>query len=683
MGTLIWLQNILTVAVGLGFVIFFHELGHFLLAKWNGVKVEKFSIGFGPPLIRWRGEETEYALSAFPLGGFVKMLGENPEEVSETENDPRAYNNKSVGARMAIISAGVIMNLILGLACFTIAYAWGGLKEVSGEIGSVAAGQPAYAAGIRAGDKIVAIDGHPDASFEDLMRTVVLSGSGQVVHLDLERPGRKDRISVDVEPRREADNDRPTIGIGFAEDLNLAPKSPYLAPPGLDGAVPMPDGGFRGGDRIVAVGPADEEARPVASVRELNRLMAEFRDKPLTFVVERSASDDASTVAGGKAGGPAKARVTLPPNRFLDLGARMTMGPIAAIQGGSEAARAGFRTGDRILNVDGSDDFDPIRLPTIVSEAAGRPLTFEVQRPGKSGKPDEVVTLTATPDASPTWTENVLAAEPLEVPGLGLAFEVRPEVARVIEGSPAAKAGLKPGDVLRSMTLTYPEEVKGKKKPRSLTFLFGVPAKGEPEPDVEQVGWPSAFAMIQAGPGNPSIVAPEPEVKFTLVGSKTPISIRPEPDPTWFHPQRGLQFDILQKSAPPLGLVEATRRGGGEAVEKMAEVYYMLRGLGQGRVSGKNIGGPIRIAQIAYAFASSGLAPFIYFLGVLSVNLTVLNFLPIPPLDGGQMMFLIGEKIRGRPLPESALAGLTWAGLFLVLGLMAFFIFQDVKLSLF
>ena len=118
METLNSFLTIAKVALGLGFVIFIHELGHFLLAKWNGVKVEKFSIGFGPTLFGWRRGETEYVLAALPLGGFVKMLGEGPDEQESKSTDPRAYPNKSVSARMAIISAGVIMNLFLAVGCF-------------------------------------------------------------------------------------------------------------------------------------------------------------------------------------------------------------------------------------------------------------------------------------------------------------------------------------------------------------------------------------------------------------------------------------------------------------------------------------------------------------------------------------------------------------------------------------
>ncbi len=92
-----WLLNILKVAVGLGFVIFIHELGHFLLAKWNGVKVEKFSIGFGKTIFGFRRGETEYVLAAIPLGGFVKMLGESPDDENSKTTDPAPIRTNPSG----------------------------------------------------------------------------------------------------------------------------------------------------------------------------------------------------------------------------------------------------------------------------------------------------------------------------------------------------------------------------------------------------------------------------------------------------------------------------------------------------------------------------------------------------------------------------------------------------------
>ncbi len=167
METLKNIFSIAEVALGLGFVIFLHELGHFVLAKWNGVKVEKFSIGFGPTLLGFTRGETEYVLAVLPFGGFVKMLGEGPEEEANKSSDPRAYPNKSVGARMAIISAGVIMNVFLGLACFVYVYKKG-IDEMPTTIGAVVAGMPAYEAGFLPGDEIVAIDGRRDLSFNNL-----------------------------------------------------------------------------------------------------------------------------------------------------------------------------------------------------------------------------------------------------------------------------------------------------------------------------------------------------------------------------------------------------------------------------------------------------------------------------------------------------------------------------------
>src|SRR5262249_42291644 len=162
---------------GLSFVILIHELGHFLVAKWYGVKVKAFALGLGPIVWGFRIGETVYGIAPFPLGGYVSMLGETPGEDPDKDADPGAYPNKSVGARMAIISAGVVMNLICGLLFFIIAYHHGGLQETPAKIGSVVAGMPAYEAGIRTGDEIVALDGRREVSFEDLLRTVALSGS--------------------------------------------------------------------------------------------------------------------------------------------------------------------------------------------------------------------------------------------------------------------------------------------------------------------------------------------------------------------------------------------------------------------------------------------------------------------------------------------------------------------------
>ena len=108
-------------------------------------------------------------------------------------------------------------------------------------------------------------------------------------------------------------------------------------------------------------------------------------------------------------------------------------------------------------------------------------------------------------------------------------------------------------------------------------------------------------------------------------------------------------------------------------------IYAMFRSLAQGRVGPGGVAGPLRIAQVAYDTARSSVTDLIHFLGILSINLAVINFLPIPPLDGGQMLFLAAEKIRGRPLPDSALSAGILIGIFLVICLMVFVTYQDIS----
>ena len=361
-------------------------------------------------------------------------------------------------------------------------------------------------------------------------------------------------------------------------------------------------------------------------------------------------SGDDAAIA--KAASPKRVTATLPPNHFVDFGFRLTIGPIASIQAGSPAEKAGFRKGDRIVKVDGQD-FDPMRLPDLCYEHAGRAMTFEVERS------DQPVTLTVTPDATPPWTELLIASltEPLEVPGLGLAYAVLPKIAAIAPDSPAARAGLKAGDTIGALTFTLSRT----KKPETFTL------------DDKAAAWPAVFSLLQLE------LDPRSPVQLVVNNSNTPVTITPEADPTWFHPLRGLQFTALRRMLPPQAPAAAIRRGFDDTVTNILSTYATIRSLVQGRVSPKNLGGPLEIAQVAYASADSGFKELIYFLGFLSINLAVLNFLPVPPLDGGQMVFLIAEKIRGRPLPESALSAGTWLGILLLLMLMVFVMFQDIS----
>jgi regulator of sigma E protease len=651
--------TVLKVALGLGFVVFIHELGHFLLAKWNGVKVEKFSIGFGPTLLGFRRGETEYVLAALPLGGFVKMLGEGQEETDVKSSDPRAFPNKSVGARMAIISAGVIMNLIFGMFCF--AYYFGQEhEEQAAVIGAVVGGSPAYTAGVRAGDAIVAIDDRVNPSFMGVKRRVALSGSGQKVRLQIKRPGRDDLIETEIQPRRELTGDAPTLGIrpGYSLSVYDFKAPPGMASPPTFPALELAERESKS-DILVAAGPEGQPAEPIASPQEYEKLLERYPEKPIVHVIERRPIGPSDVAAKPPA---VRTELTLPPNYFVDFGIRFELDPISAIGSGSPAAAADFRVGDRIVKVNDSEDFDPLRLPARCFQNAGKPMAFEVERLDASGA-QKRLTITVTPDDTPYRLGLVLPNEPVDIPGLGFCFPLRNRVSAVRSDSPAARAGIKAGDSINSMTLPPRKPVAGAAAAsydRAETIKI----------DELNPGWYSALSFLQSRPIQ--------EVELTVNGGTKPVTVTPEIDKTWPNPDRGLRLLDAVRKRPAQNFVASIKSGYYETLDNIAEFYATIRGLATRRVSPKNLGGPILIAQVAYSFADSGLTDLILFLGVISVNLAVLNFLPIPPLDGGQMVFLAAEKIRGRPLPDSALIAGTYVGLLFVLCLMIFVTYQDV-----
>jgi regulator of sigma E protease len=158
----------------LGVLIFFHELGHFLLAKYFNVKVLRFSLGFGFKLIGKKIGETEYVISTIPLGGYVKMLGENDDEaeVVPPEESGRAFNNQGVMTRIAIVAAGPIFNMILALFLFIGIYLVSGNYVLTSEIGQVRPGSPAEKAGLLKGDVILTVQGKPTESWSKIKQTV-------------------------------------------------------------------------------------------------------------------------------------------------------------------------------------------------------------------------------------------------------------------------------------------------------------------------------------------------------------------------------------------------------------------------------------------------------------------------------------------------------------------------------
>lgn len=168
--------NIISFAVVLGVLIFAHEFGHFLLAKLMGVGVEKFSLGFGPRIVSRKIGMTEYMISAIPLGGYVKMVGEAPDQELDDSLLPLSFSHKPLFKRSLIVLAGPVFNLLLSVAIFFVFFQIFGLPIVKPEVGEVQQGMPAHESGILTGDRVVSIDGGRVTRWDEMAALIKQSG---------------------------------------------------------------------------------------------------------------------------------------------------------------------------------------------------------------------------------------------------------------------------------------------------------------------------------------------------------------------------------------------------------------------------------------------------------------------------------------------------------------------------
>lgn len=272
----------ITIAAGivmLGILVFVHELGHFCVAKLCGVKVLKFSLGFGPRLISHQRGETEYMICAIPLGGYVQMLGEGVGDQGEDaeidpEEEKRSFANKSIPRRMAIVAAGPIMNLVLPFMILPLAYLVGinlpAYLEDPPCVGYVIPESEAAKSGFREGDCIVKISGMEVATWTDTGPALVNS-AGEPIVFTLQRDNGIEELVIG--PENGALEGLQSIGILPGQDAVIG----SLAP-----AMPALEAGIKEGDRILSIGEHE-----IVSWYELKDVIQDFGGRPVSVVVER------------------------------------------------------------------------------------------------------------------------------------------------------------------------------------------------------------------------------------------------------------------------------------------------------------------------------------------------------------------------------------------------------------
>ena len=333
------LQKLLAFLVVLSVLVVFHELGHYWVARWCNVKVLRFSVGFGRVVWsrRFGPDRTEWAISAIPLGGYVKMTDEQEGGVAAADL-PRAFNRQSVGRRIAIVAAGPIANLLLAVVLFAATF-MAGVPGQKAFLAEPRPGTPAASAGVRAGDLVVAVDGAPVRSWQDL-RWRLLESSG--------RP----EIALAVVPGG-ADPDRRTARVLPLSAVAITDwEGPFMSrlglladfgPPLVDEAIPGKPAaiaGIRGGDVLVAV-----DGEPMRSPADVAAATNARPDRPTSFRVARDGREFELTltpeanVEGGRTIGLAGMRLKVDPAAAERLATTVRYGPVEAV---TQAARKTF-----------------------------------------------------------------------------------------------------------------------------------------------------------------------------------------------------------------------------------------------------------------------------------------------------------------------------------------------------
>ncbi len=267
--------NALALLFVLGVLIFVHELGHFLVAKYFGVGVEVFSLGFGKRVAGFRRGDTDYRLSLLPLGGYVKMVGENPdEELSGADNE---YLGKPKWQRFLVLIAGPAMNIALAFILTVGVYQLGIRVQADSDdpvvIGLVQADSPAAEAGLQPGDRIVTVDGETMPNWEQF-RTRILISANQPMNFGVIRGGAE--ITLPITPMASGEQGTGLIGV-------IAPVPPEVGPVAEDGMAA--EAGLQPGDRIVGI-----DGVVISHWNRLVELLSSRPGEPLTLSVDRAGS---------------------------------------------------------------------------------------------------------------------------------------------------------------------------------------------------------------------------------------------------------------------------------------------------------------------------------------------------------------------------------------------------------
>jgi regulator of sigma E protease len=692
------LGDLLLVILGFGFIVFVHELGHFLAARWAGIRTLAFAIGFGPALLSFRkgmgvragsGEKeyierikrdpaefhalatTEYRLNLLPLGGYVKMLGQEDVNPGAVSDAPDSYQNCKPWKRMVVISAGVIMNVITAAILFIVVF-MAGLPVEPAKVGSVLPGSPAATTpavnaqdagvsypGLLPGDEMLSVNGHTPHSFNYLQLETAMSGPEEDVAVTVRRPGVPTPLHFRLRPEVGTLTGLRELGVGPSLSAALpeatSPEEAAAYAKRYD-AVGLK--GVRAGMRLVRVG----DTEPVRDGNQFTDAARRSRGDPfeadfegdgarVTVIIEPVPVFEVDFL-------PRPNNQVAPVEHLLGLMPLMTVR--TAHPDPENPRNHGLQDGDLFARI-GSVEYPSLEQGMAEIKAhARRDIPLTVIRKDEHGVPRPVkLTASVNRKGQIGFGVGSLTSEPL----VALPFETLRRPGEKDTFTPAAHGvvlspgtrivGVNDRDVVDFATLRSALIAATRESGDAgavVNLRVQRPSHGvlDAKAPVETVAW-----QVPAGDVS----------RLAALGWQAPVSLAFEPEQT------------LRKAGTP---VEAIQMGLAETRRVMLTTYITFARLAQGTVKVEHLKGPVGIAHIGTLIADRGLTSLLFFMALISVNLAVINFLPLPIVDGGQFLFLVYEQLRGRPVPMGVQNAVTMAGLVLIASMFLIVTYNDI-----
>ena len=730
--------NVLLMVLGFGFIVFVHEAGHFLAARWAGIRVHAFAIGFGQALVSFRkgwgvqkgssearymalvatvqkadkpgasaedieaGHQAaselkrispcEYRLNWIPFGGYVKMLGQEDLNPQATSGAPDSYQNKPVWKRMVVISAGVIMNVILAAILFVVVFQ-AGMREPAPVIGAVQPGSPAETVGLQPGDVVRSAGGEQTVTFTDLFIEVAMTKRDTPVTLEVDRPsesGGYQRLEFSPVPERLSEGPG-VLAIGVWPDSGLQlvgekrrasvneTNRAVLAGMGL-GEVPF-------GSRLVEIGGEPIERRSLeregvpgvgeyASVRQLIDAIDESGGEPVDAVFE---SPDGSRVSaslqpevalqrgttivdsGGRAG-----PTSWPQQHLIGLAPVMRVAdwslqpPQQDLQPGDVFKRLGSLSwpsvadGVRAIRARKGESIEAV----VVRDGEDVALTLDISIEGKVG-------FSPASDLSIARVSTV--AQLFERVKPDPENEDAPQEFRPVDEMPAA-ARLGALDSIRA---------------GSIVARVGDATVTDFESLRAALRDATAGAFDSGAGAAVTLSLQTPIGSGETVEESVTLDLRPEEVKAlhnlgWEVQGIDTAFETIEVLVQADSVTGAVAMGVSRTKRVLKQTYLTFQRLFEGTVKVNQLQGPVGITHTGSLFAERGFIYLLYFLALISANLAVINFLPLPIVDGGQFLMLCYEGLVKKPVPIIVQNVITLCGLLFIGSLFLFITFNDI-----